>query len=333
MSGSVLRAPAPAIWSGAFASRACALIAGLTLLALAAQPRAGGASEGWRLPIGFDFGDSTARRWVLSLPLPVEPTEDGPLLMLGAPATASAPRAGNAAAFAHLRAYPLDAVREGEVAVPRLLLERLPQTLRETEAGELRKRLFIKSMLPVLLAENERVSERRARLVDLIEAQRAGLRLLGSERAWLEEMATRYGVEPDDEEELLLRVDAVPPSLALAQAALESGWGTSRGAQKAHSMFGHMAVAADPSRSAVRQFESMPEAVAAYVHNLNTHRAYAPFRETRARQRARNLPVDGHELAGALLRYSERGDSYIRDVRALIRANRLDDFDRARLGG
>lgn len=331
MNGAGARARAAAIGSGVRASRACALIAGLALLALAAQPPTQGAlaNEGWRLAIGFERADA-ARRWVLPLPLPPEETEDGPLLMLGAPQAPSAPQGPT---LIDLRSYALDAVREGDAPVPRLLLERLPQSLRETEAGELRKRLFIKAMLPALLAENESVLDRRARLADLFDARRAGHRLLDSELLWLERIAQSYGADPDDEDELLRRVDAVPPSLALAQAALESGWGTSRGAQKAHSMFGHMSFSTDPGRSVLREFESMPDAVAAYVHNLNTHRAYAPFRETRARQRARNLPADGHALAGALLRYSERGDSYVRDVRALIRANRLEDFDRARLGG
>jgi Bax protein len=320
------------IRGGAGATRACALIAGLTLLALAAQPPLTGdaAHQGWRLPLGFGVADPGARRWVLALPLPVEESEDGPLLMQ---VGADSPRSVAPPPRIDLRSYALEAVRDGEKVVPRLLLERLPTSLTGLEAGELRKRLFIKAMLPVLLAENERLSERRARLVDLLEALRAGHMLLDSERRWLDELARRYGVDGTDGEELLRRVDVVPPSLALAQAALESGWGTSRGAQHGHSMFGHMMVATDPARSVLREFASMPEAIAAYVHNLNTHRAYAGFRDTRARQRARDLPVDGHALAGALLRYSERGDSYVRDVRALIRANRLDDFDRARLGG
>lgn len=323
--------PSAATRNGARASRACALIAGLTLLALAAQPRSAvdETREGWRLPLGFGLAEAGMRRWVLPLPLPVEETEDGPLLLAGT--GGETPRAAMPAPGLDLRSYALDAVRDGESLVPRVLLERLPNSLTALEAGDLRKRLFIKAMLPSLLAENERLIENRARLVDLIETRRAGHMLLDSERRWLGRLAERYGAE--DEDELLRRVDVVPPSLALAQAALESGWGTSRGAQHAHSMFGHMAVSADPGRSVLRQFDSMPEAIAAYVHNLNTHRAYAAFRDTRARQRARDLPADGHALAGSLLRYSERRDSYVRDVRALIRANRLDDFDRARLGG
>lgn len=332
MHGAGVLPPTPAIWGGALLSRACALIAALTLLALAVQPRLASDErhEGWRLPLGFGVADAGAHRWVLPLPLPVEETEDGPLLMLGA---SQSPPSSPVAARLDLRSYALDAVRDGESVVPRLLLERLPASLTGLEAGDLRKRLFIKAMLPALLAENERLAEQRARLLDLLQAQRAGHMLLASEQRWLDALAERYGVDATDDEEMLRRIDVVPPSLALAQAALESGWGTSRGAQQGHSMFGHMAVSGDPGRSVLRRFDSMTEAIAAYVHNLNTHRAYAAFRDARARQRARDVPADGHELAGALLRYSERGDSYVRDVRALIRANRLDGFDRARLGG
>lgn len=332
MNGDGMAAPAAAGPGGARASLACALIAGLALLALAAQPSAHGmrTHDGWSLAIGIERTDAV-RRWVLALPPPPpEEMRDAPLRPLDAP---DATRTAHGPATIDLRSYALDAVREGDALVPRLLLERLPHSLRELEAGELRKRLFIKAMLPALLAENETVLAHRARLVDLFETHRAGGQVADAERHWLERIAETYGASPDDEPELLRRVDAVPPSLALAQAALESGWGTSSGAQRAHSMFGHMSISTDPGRSVLRRFDSMPDAVAAYVHNLNTHRAYAPFRETRARQRAHDLPADGHALAGALLRYSVRGESYVRDVRALIRTNRLDDFDRARLGG
>ncbi len=314
------------------------MLAALTLLALAVQPRARDdrATSSWSWPLSFSFGEApgAALRWVLAIPAPPalpEEAEDGPLLAL-APSRAT-PQPADPQAI-DLRSYALEAIRDGTALVPRLLLERLPTTLTRLEAGDLRKRLFIKALLPALLAENERVTERRIRLIDSMLAAEAGHMLLDSERAWLEDLAQSYGVEPDDLGELLRRVDAVPPSLALAQAALESGWGTSRNAQQTHSLFGQMMFASgDFGRTALRPFETLAAAIAAYVHNLNTHRAYAQFRDRRARQRLAGQPPDGHELAGELLRYSERGGDYIRDVRLLIRSNRLDPFDRARLGG
>jgi Bax protein len=122
----------------------------------------------------------------------------------------------------------------------------------------------------------------------------------------------------------------VPVSLALAQAALESGWGTSRGARNGHSVFGHMRFG-DDDEGRLRHFADLPAAVEAYALNLNTHRAYAEFRRARAAYRAEGKPLDGHSLAQHLHRYSERRMDYVRDVRGLMRANALRGLDRARL--
>jgi len=328
----------PRLARPSFAAIACATLAALTLLALAVQPstRQTDAVPSWTWPLAFDFdaAPNSALRWVLAIPrartLPEE-SEDGPLLAL-TPSRAVRQTADQSTI--DLRSYVLDAVRDDGEFVPRLLLERLPTTLARLETGELRKRLFIKALLPALLAENERITELRFRLIDLMSATDAGHMLLGSELSWLRDLAESYGVEIDDLNELLRRVDAVPPSLALAQAALESGWGASRSAQQSHSLFGHMMfTSGELGRAAVQPFVNLAEAITAYVHNLNTHRAYAQFRERRARQRMAGQAPDGHELAGDLLRYSERGGDYIRNVRLLIRTNRLDPFDRARLGG
>lgn len=328
----------PRLARPSFAAIACATLAALTLLALAVQPNArqADAVPSWTWPLAFEFNaaPNATLRWVLAIPRPPalpEETEDGPLLTLAPSRAARRPADSNTI---DLRSYVLDAVRDDGALVPRLLLERLPTTLARLETGELRKRLFIKALLPALLAENERITELRIRLIDLMSATGAGHMLLGSELSWLGDLAESYGVELADLNELLRRVDAVPPSLALAQAALESGWGTSRSAQHSHSLFGHMMfTSGELGRAAVRPFESLADAITAYVHNLNTHRAYAQFRDRRARQRMAGQAPDGHELAGDLLRYSERGGDYIRDVRVLIRTNRLDPFDRARLGG
>jgi len=142
-------------------------------------------------------------------------------------------------------------------------------------------------------------------------------------------------------EELLLRVDQVPVSLALAQAALESGWGTSRFALEGNSLFGQWVFSAkgmDPAerpegaRYGVAQFRTLRASVAAYVRNLNTSWAYQEYRSLRAEMRAsgdgglRALP-----LAGELLHYSTRREAYVDEVRRVIRGNRLTRFDAARL--
>jgi Bax protein len=234
------------------------------------------------------------------------------------------------------RGYTLEGVRSAEIDVPRLYAARLPTDLSELDSSDLRKQVFVKLLLPLILAENERILADRDHLLRLRDAVHVGENLEKADTAWLEAIADRYGVKgrfPDAFAELVRRVDAVPPSLAIGQAALETGWGTSAVAQRSHAMFGQMIAISDSDRPAVRRFGHLAHAVEAYAVNLNTHRAYNRFRAKRAEQRAKGQAPDGYELAQTLSRYSERKSDYIRDVRGIIRANRLQPLDSARLGG
>jgi Bax protein len=183
-------------------------------------------------------------------------------------------------------------------------------------------------MVPALVAENERLLERRARILATYDAIDAGGAPAEDELAWLAEIAERHAGDPADRAGLLGRVDAIPLSLGVAQAALESGWGASRGAQEWHGIFGQMSFAPDPGRPVLRRFDGIQDAVAAWALNLNSHRAYARFRAARAKAREDGRAPDGHALAGELLRYSERGEAYVRELRALIRSNGLEAMDR-----
>jgi Bax protein len=149
-----------------------------------------------------------------------------------------------------------------------------------------------------------------------------GAEISAAQRDWLAAIAGRYGAPADNLEELLRRVDVVPPSLALAQAALESGWGTSRGAQTAGALFGEMR-----RSGGLRRFDSPAHSVASYVANLNTHFAYRGFREARAAARQDGRPLDSQLLAAQLLRYSVLGSTYVHHVQAMIRAQDLQAFD------
>jgi Bax protein len=225
------------------------------------------------------------------------------------------------------RGYSLGALRRGDEPVPRLVVEQLPGDLAELDSIDLRKSVFIKSLLPLLLLENERIAAERERLLAIVE--RVGPPD-ATDTAFLEELAERYDSGSGNARELLRRVDVVPVSLALAQAALESGWGTSRGAKDGHSVFGHMRFGVD-DEGRVRHFADLPTSVEAYALNLNTHRAYAEFRRARAALRAEGKPFDGHLLAQHLHRYSERRMDYVRDVRSVMRANALRSLDQAKL--
>jgi Bax protein len=130
--------------------------------------------------------------------------------------------------------------------------------------------------------------------------------------------------------ELLRRVDVVPPSLAIAQAIIETGWGASAAARRLNALYGQLG--GDGSSVArLASFANIQESVAAYVHNLNTHFAYAGFRDLRQRMRAAGQPIDAEKLAATLTRYSELGAVYTREVQGLIRRERLAEYDAARL--
>jgi Bax protein len=245
--------------------------------------------------------------------------------------------------------YRLDALREGVGTVPRVYLASLPNDLPKVESPEIRKAVFIKAVLPIILRANEEVLDRRARLEGLSRKIAAGRELSEKDEAWLAEMAELYDVKKVDVKELARRIDVVPPSLALAQAALESGWGTSRFAQKGNALFGQKifvdSPAAMPSYDKdgkevfrMRSFDDVAGSVRSYIHNLNSHPAYADFRKVRSEMRRKVGsdrtdfgPVAGDTLAKTLVSYSERGDDYITDVRQLIQINDLRVFDRVKL--
>lgn len=247
------------------------------------------------------------------------------LAVLGAAAllVAPPPRAPD---LARILGYDLAAVRTGAPVTP-VYVKEAGTALRDVADDARRKRLFLRLMLPLILRENRDILAQRRRVRDSAPARIAGL-------------YDRFGVEPGDAEALARRVDAVPPSLALAQAAIETGWGTSRFVAEANNFFGQRTysdahdgvVPADADGSfRVRRFATIARSIRSYVHNLNTHAAYAAFRRARARLRREGAPLTGLALAPYLTPYSERRQAYVRTVQHVIRRNRLQDFDDARL--
>lgn len=236
--------------------------------------------------------------------------------------------------------YHLQDVREGLIDVPRILLHRMPDDLATVESAPARKALFFRTLLPLMLDANEVVLRDRTRLIALEQRLAAGETISSREQAWLERLAQRYEVDGVNFQQLLRRVDAVPPSLAMAQAAIESGWGTSRFAREGQALFGQKVFNPDAGMTPanvddddyqIHAFNGLAEGVRSYIHNLNTHNAYREFRDRRAGLRMQNRPLDGYELATTISKYSERGPDYIRDVRAMIQSNQLRAFDGARL--
>jgi Bax protein len=244
------------------------------------------------------------------------------------------------AGFFRDAAYTLSDVRLGE-AVPAIKVERVPADLGSKDGNE-RKALFITAILPVVLEVNQRVLSDREQLLALRDKLLSEFPMLTPfERIWLDDLADRYDTTAEQLDELVQRVDIVPPSMAIAQGGVESGWGTSYAARTGNALYGQIqstgrhsvSVPWKPGNGMPQPFSSVGEATEAYIANLNTHPAYAGFRRARAAMRERGEALEGYRLIGTLLRYSERGTHYVRFVRQIMSENELADFDGARLSG
>ena len=236
--------------------------------------------------------------------------------------------------------YRLENVRRyGDV--PRLFLASLPADFHDIQQPKDRKILFIKMALPLILHANEMILWDRKIIMDLLDKSRMGKTIGTGEQAWLNKKAQEYGLAEPDLTELVRRIDVIPPSLALAQAAEESGWGTSRFAREGNAIFGQRTWRGnngmEPERREegetfkVRAFNRLIDGVMSYTRNLNGHIAYDEFRRARGAQRRSGADLDGYKLATNLKRYSERGEAYIETIQMLIRVNNLQAFDKARL--
>jgi Bax protein len=236
--------------------------------------------------------------------------------------------------------YSLPDIRDAGAAVPRLWLKSLPQDLHELDSAADRKLLFFRAMLPLVLRVNEEIMADRRWLLALGARLARGRPMSAAETARLAGLTTAYEADEGDIETLITRVDVIPVSLALAQAAVESGWGTSRFARQGNAVFGQIRVDGHGIASQDEDFDpdirfaafdTLLEGVRSYARNLNTHPAYRGFRSMRAERRAEGHGLDGHALAGTLLAYSELGGEYVAFVRLIMRQNDLAALDRARL--
>ena len=196
--------------------------------------------------------------------------------------------------------------------------------------------LFLALVLPSALNVNAAITEDRNRLTELSQKSELGV----DEKRSLRDLAERYGLESPSISELLERVDIIPPSLILAQAADESGWGRSRFAVEGNALFGQHtndsgqpAIAAREGNVRLAAFKTLCGSVEAYVSNLNSTRAYAKLREIRVELRKAGKPLSGSALVAGLTQYSERGESYQADLRSIIRHHDLEAFDKAHLVG
>ena len=204
--------------------------------------------------------------------------------------------------------------------------------------GDAQKQSFIKLVLPLILAVNDELLQRR-------EAVKSSAQ--SNDRNKLDQWAVLYRIDAENfddfelAERLLRRVDTIPVALALAQAAVESGWGTSRFAQQGNALFGQWAwiesagmrpLAASNERAVVRSFGSLLESVRAYMHNLNTHQNYKRFRDARYRLRPQTEAIKASQLATYLDSYAEIGQAYVKKLLSVMSSNNFNQYAEAELG-
>ena len=211
-----------------------------------------------------------------------------------------------------------------------------------------KKQLFFRGIAPLILNSNELILKDRSRLESIRSSFGSGDSIPETDQIWIRKLADLYKIKSTDEgltatelDELWLRVDMVPPSLALAQAAEESGWGTSRFAAQGNAVYGQWtwgknAIKPEQQREelgnyGIASFESLQESISAYMLNLNTHNAYSELRARRALLRENGEKITGMELAETLTRYSERGEAYVETLKSMMEYNLLIPTDDAYL--
>ncbi len=231
--------------------------------------------------------------------------------------------------------YSLKDVREKKLVKP-VALTLLPAEIRMIENTKQRKDFFIQIVLPLILKENNNIRLDRKRLFSIINKSN-NTKL---EKKWLEKKYKQYGVPSKELSILKIRMDEIPVSLAIAQAAKETGWGTSRFAQEGNALFGQWTWSgeglkpkdADKNKGhKVMKFNVLQASVRAYQRNLNTHSSYKNLRKARAELRDKGLPLDSLLLVKFLNQYAETGEKYVDVLQKIIKQNNLKDFDDARL--
>ena len=231
--------------------------------------------------------------------------------------------------------YDLAGVRAGQKVKP-IYLMKLPKDLKTLGDTKMKRELFIKIVLPLILDENQKIMDDRKKLFKILAKN---FNTVG-EKVWLKRRFREYKIEDQDLSKLKIRMDIIPVSIALAQAANESGWGTSRFALEGNALFGQWTWSKkgispankDPDKThKILQFQILKASVRAYKNNINTHNAYKEFREVRAQLRQDDKQIVGLDLTKYLKNYAAIGEKYVSILENIIERNSLTDFDKANL--
>ena len=231
--------------------------------------------------------------------------------------------------------YNLKDVRNKKSVKP-INLSLLPKEIKMIESSKERKEFFIQIILPLILEENNQLKLNRKKLFNILNKNHNS----ASERNWLNKKFKQYGVKNKDLSTLKIRMDEIPVSLVIAQAAKETGWGTSRFALEGNALFGQWTysgaglkpLGVDTEKThKVMKFKILKASIKAYQRNLNTHSSYKKFRQKRAELRDNDEKLNSLILADFLDKYAETGKEYTKILKQIIKQNNLIDFDDVKL--
>jgi len=243
--------------------------------------------------------------------------------------------------------YSARLLRTGNASIPKLTMASVPRNWAEGLTVDRKKTLFFRALLPMVMIANSEISMDRTRLLDLRNTLAETGKISSRDTIWIQKKSDQYGLqliaqgsEAKTVNQLLPRVDIIPPSLALAQGAVESAYASSRFAVEGNALFGQWkfgdGLVPGEQRTAlgdyrIAVFDSPLDSIRSYMRNLNTNRAYSSFRELRADARKRGEIPRGSPLAAGLLAYSEKGQAYVSLIRSMIARNGLSATDGAKL--
>ena len=231
--------------------------------------------------------------------------------------------------------YNLDDVRRNKLVRP-VKISLLPNEMKMINNTQTRKNLFIQIVLPLILEENNKIRLERRKLFRILNKSKNS----SGEKRWLRDKIKQYGVKDKDLSTLKIRMDEIPVSLIIAQAAKETGWGTSRFALEGNALFGQWTWSGNGLKPSgadsnethkVMKFKILQASVRAYQRNLNTHNSYQEFRLARAELRDNDEKLNSLKLAEYLYNYAETGKEYTKILKKIIKQNALTDFDDAKL--
>jgi Bax protein len=226
--------------------------------------------------------------------------------------------------------YDLDNVRDKKLVKP-IYFTRLPKDLSEMRSVTKKKETFLQILLPLVVAENESIVKDRKNLLEILKQNQSE-----KNKKWINKKYKKYRVSQKNINELIEKMDIIPVSIALAQAAKESGWGTSRFALEGNAIFGQWTwngagieplQKAEGTKHKILKFPLLRASVKAYITNLNTHAGYKSFRQKRQELRNQNKGLSGLDLIHELDNYAQTGKEYTKILEKIINQNDLDEFE------